>query len=104
MAGTVHDIVFLLDCDDTLLDNDRVQADLGERIEMMFGAEGRTRYWQEFEHLREQLGYVDYLGALQRCRNPHSGDPRLLQLANYLLDYPFAERLYPQALQTLTHL
>lgn len=100
--------VFLIDVDNTLLDNDRVIADLRARLEESFGAESASRYWVAFEQLRDQLGYVDYLGALQRFRAGESrlgmSDPRLLQMSNFLLDYPFADRLYPGALEALKHL
>ena len=98
------DIVFLLDCDNTLLDNDRVQADLSAHLEREFGAESRDRYWRIFEELREELGYTDYLGALQRYRVQAMTDPRLLRMSSYLVDYPFAERLYPGALEAIAHL
>jgi FMN phosphatase YigB (HAD superfamily) len=98
------DVVFLLDCDNTLLDNDRVQADLRAHLESEFGARARDRYWEIFEALRAELGYTDYLGALQRYRLGAKNDPRLLQMSSFLVDYPFAERLYPGALVTIAHL
>ena len=98
------DVVFLLDCDNTLLDNDRVQADLRAHLESEFGARARDRYWEIFEALRAELGYTDYLGALQRYRLGAKNDPRLLQMSSFLVDYPFAERLYPGALETIAHL
>jgi len=97
-------IVFLVDCDNTLLDNDRIQDDLRARLEQEFGAEGRTRYWDILETLRSELGYVDYLGALQRFRQQSGSDARLLRMSSFLLDYPFAERLYPGALDALARL
>jgi len=96
--------VFLLDCDNTLLDNDRVQADLRAHLEREFGAQNRDRYWEILEALREELGYTDYLGALQRYRLAAMNEPRLLQMSSYLVDYPFAERLYPQALAVVERL
>ena len=102
------DVVFLLDVDNTLLDNDRIIADLRRHLEHEFGAAGAERYWTIFEQLRTELGYVDYLGALQRYRDAidHDGDRdhRLLQMSNFLLDYPFADRLYPRALAVVAHL
>ena len=95
------DIVFLFDCDNTLLDNDRVQADLRSHLEQEFGVENSDRYWQIFEALRAELGYADYLGALQRYRLGATTDPRLLQMSAFLVDYPFATRLYPGALDVL---
>jgi FMN phosphatase YigB (HAD superfamily) len=97
-------IVFLLDVDNTLLDNDRVQDDLREHIEREFGAAARDRYWQIFEGLFKELGYADYLGALQRYRLDALTEPRLQRMSSFLLDYPFADRLYPGALETLAHL
>jgi FMN phosphatase YigB (HAD superfamily) len=101
-------VVFLLDVDNTLLDNDRIVADLRRHLEHEFGAESAERYWAIFEQLRAELGYVDYLGALQRYRDAidHDGDRdhRLLQMSNFLLDYPFADRLYPRALAVVAHL
>ena len=97
-----------LDVDNTLLDNDCLQEDIGSHREREFGAASRARYWAGFEALREQLGYADYLGALQRFRaeaaDAERSDPRLLLLSSYLLDYPFAQRLYPDVLAMLAHL
>lgn len=98
------EIVFLLDVDNTLLDNDRIAAELGEHLAQMFGQASRDRYWTLFEALRAELGYADYLGALQRYRMSVSNDPRLLLMSSFLVDYPFAERLYPGALNTVAHL
>jgi FMN phosphatase YigB (HAD superfamily) len=101
---TPADVVFLLDCDNTLLDNDRVQHDLRTHLAGEFGPESRDRYWEIFEALRAELGYADYLGALQRYRLGALNDPRLLQMSAFLVDYPFADRLYPGALRALEHL
>src|SRR6185312_4024048 len=95
--------VFLFDVDNTLLDNDAVQADLGAHLESEVGRAARERYWVIFETLRSQLGYADYLGALQRYREEDPDDMQLLRMAAFLVDYPFAERLYPGALRTLAH-
>lgn len=97
-------VSFLVDLDNTLLDNDRFADDLGDTLEQAFGARERDRYWSIYDELRESLGYADYLGALQRFRNGLENDPALLQMSRYLLDYPFAERLYPDALATVEHL
>ena len=96
--------VFLVDCDNTLLDNDRVHEDLQEHLAREFGEESSARYWKIFEELRAELGYADYLGALQRYRRDAMSDPRLLLMSAWLVDYPFAERLYPRALAVLGHL
>jgi FMN phosphatase YigB (HAD superfamily) len=97
------DIVFLFDVDNTLLDNDRVQSDLRDYLETNFGAEACDRYWQLFEELRSELGYTDYLGALERYRIEQLHNPRVLRLANWLVDYPFKDRLYPGALDAVRH-
>jgi FMN phosphatase YigB (HAD superfamily) len=103
-----QDVVFLLDVDNTLLDNDQVVADLQRHLEREFGAASASRYWAIFEALRSELGYADYLGALQRYRSEaerrRSDDPRLLQISTFLVDYPFAQRLYPRALDVIEHL
>jgi FMN phosphatase YigB (HAD superfamily) len=96
--------VFLLDVDDTLLDNDCFGADLGARLERAFGAAERDRYWSIYVALRDELGYADYLGALQRFRDGVEECPELLQMSVFLLDYPFADRLYPHALDAIAHL
>lgn len=101
---TEYDIVFFLDCDNTLLDNDRVQLDLSNHLESEFGRECRDRYWAIFEERRAELGYADYLGALQVYRRRHEWDTRLLTMSSYLVDYPFAERLYPGAFDVIRHL
>jgi len=98
------DVVFLLDCDNTLLDNDRVIDDLRAHLANAFGPESCDRYWAIFEALRAELGYADYLGALQRYRLGAMNEPRLLQMSSFLVDYPFAERLYPGALGVIEHL
>jgi FMN phosphatase YigB (HAD superfamily) len=98
-----NEVVFLFDVDNTLLDNDRVQDDLRNHLERGFGAESRDRYWAIFEELRAELGYTDYLGALQRYRLEDLCDPRLLMMSSFLVDYPFANRLYPGSLDVLEH-
>jgi FMN phosphatase YigB (HAD superfamily) len=97
------EVVFLFDVDNTLLDNDRVEKDLQRHIEREFGAESRDRYFAIFEELRADLGYADYLGALQRYRLEDMCDPRLLMMSYFLVDYPFANRLYPGSLDALEH-
>ncbi len=105
---TLENVVFLLDVDNTLLDNDRVQDDLRNHLEREFGAANRDRYWAIFEALRSELGYADYLGALQRYRGADEAqamdDPRLLLMSSFLIDYPFAEQLYPNAIAVIAHL
>ena len=96
-------IVFLFDVDNTLLDNDRVTADLKRHLEQQVGPERQQRYWQFFEELREKVGYADYLGALQNYRREYPRDPGLLAVSHFLLDYPFATRLYPDALDAVDH-
>lgn len=98
------DVVVLLDCDNTLLDNDLVQVDLQDQLAREFGAGCRDRYWAILEQLRVEVGYVDYLGALQRYRLDVRNDPRLLSISSFLVDYPFASRLYPGALDAIRHL
>ena len=97
------DIVTLFDCDNTLLDNDHVVADLRDHLEREFGAENRDRYFEIFEALRKELGYADYLGALQRYRLGANNDPRLLIMSSFLVDYPFVDRLYPGSLNVIKH-
>jgi len=97
-------IVFLLDVDNTLLDNDRIIDDLKVYLTRTFGDERQQRYWTIFENLRTELGYADYLGALQRYRAENLRDPDFLQVSFYLLDYPFADCLYPDALNVIEHL
>src|SRR5260370_11957873 len=91
-------VVFLVDVDNTLLDNDRIQDDLKIHLEREFGASARDRYWAILEELFRDLGYRDYLGALQRYRVEHPREPHLLSMSSYLLAYPFANRLYPASL------
>jgi FMN phosphatase YigB (HAD superfamily) len=97
-------IVFLIDVDNTLLDNDRIQADLKLHLERVFGAACRDRYWVILEQLFAELGYRDYLGALQRYRVEHPTDIHLLTMSSYLVDYPFANRLYPGSLDVIERL
>jgi hypothetical protein len=97
-------VVFLLDVDNTLLDNDAVSADLKRFLTLEVGQDREERYWAIFEALRQELGYADYLGALQRYRVEYPRDPHLLTLSSYLVDYPFPSRLYPGALDVVRHL
>ena len=99
----MHDVVFLFDVDNTLIDNDRIQQDLREHLEESYGRAARERYWAIFDELWVELGYADYIGALERYRAEKLHDPTLLRIANWLLDYPFAERLYAGALDAVTH-
>jgi FMN phosphatase YigB (HAD superfamily) len=96
-----HDVVFLLDVDNTLLDNDHVQNDLRDHLAGEYGQEACDRYWELFESLRVELGYADYLGALQRFRLERPRDVRLLRMSSFLVDYPFANRLYPGSLDVI---
>jgi hypothetical protein len=96
-------VVFLFDVDNTLLDNDRVIADLRRHLEGTVGHERQQRYWEIFEQLRAELGYADYLGALQRYRIENPRDPRLLTVSSFLVNYPFANRLYPNSLDVVGH-
>jgi FMN phosphatase YigB (HAD superfamily) len=98
------DVVFLLDVDNTLLDNDRFKADLDARLQRDFGADGRAAYWALYESERNRLGYADYLAALQAFREGRDDDPDLLRMSGYMLGYPFAERIYPGALETVERL
>jgi hypothetical protein len=99
-----HPVVFLVDVDNTLLDNDRVVSDLMRHLEREVGHERQQRYWAIFEELREELGYADYLGALQRYRVEHPRDPHLLTVSYFLVNYPFANRLFPNSLDVIEHL
>jgi FMN phosphatase YigB (HAD superfamily) len=94
-------IVFLVDVDNTLVDNDHIQADLRKHLEQQVGADSRDRYWTILEDLMAELGYRDYLGALQRYRVEHPYESQLMAMSSYLVDYPFANRLYPGALDVL---
>ncbi len=100
---TVNQVVFLFDVDNTLLDNDRITADLKRHLEREVGSERAQRYWTIFENLRSELGYADYLGALQRYRIEHPRDPRLLTVSNFLINYPFANRLFPNSLDVVEY-
>src|SRR5918996_4990296 len=93
-----NEVVFLLDVDNTLLDNDRVTADLRRHLEREVGYECQQHYWTFFEELRAELGYADYLGALQRYRIAYPRNPHLLTVSSFLVNYPFANRLFPNAL------
>jgi FMN phosphatase YigB (HAD superfamily) len=95
--------VFLIDVDNTLLDNDRVIEDMRRFLEKEVGEAQHARYWELFEGLREELGYADYLGALQRYRIENTNDPHLLCISHFLVNYPFANRLYPGSLDVVEH-
>ena len=95
--------VFLFDVDNTLLDHDKVTADLRKHLQQEVGAERAQRYWELFEEIRNELGYADYLGALQRYRLEHKRDPHLLPVSYFLLSYPFANRLFPGSIDAVKH-
>jgi FMN phosphatase YigB (HAD superfamily) len=96
-------VVFLFDVDNTLLDNDRVAADLQRHLVSEVGAEGAQKYWRIFEQLRTELGYADYLGALQLYRSKHPRAQQLLCMSDLLINYPFRERLFPDAIEVIEH-
>ncbi len=99
-----HPSVFLVDVDNTLLDNDRIQQDLKDHLERAYGCDARDRYWSILEDLFAELGYRDYLGALQHFRAEHPREVELLAMSSYLIDYPFAARLFPSVLKVLKRL
>ena len=101
---TTHPIVFLIDVDNTLLDNDKIQEDLKDHLECTYGRFARERYWRILEDLFTELGYRDYLGALQRYRSEHPREVELLAMSSFLIDYPFADRLFPAAFDVLKRL
>lgn len=103
-AAMASNIVFLLDVDNTLLDNDRIISDLREHLVQEVGREHADSYWACFEKIRTELGYADYLGALQRYRIEYPRDPHLLTVSRFLFDYAFADRLFPHALEVIHHL
>lgn len=99
----MHDVIFLFDVDNTLLDNDQLKNDLGAHVLSVFGKEAYDRFWVLYEEERIKHVYADFLGTLERFRLEHMHDPHVLRLANWLLDYPFAKRLYPGALDVVQH-
>jgi FMN phosphatase YigB (HAD superfamily) len=103
-SASVPNIVFLLDVDNTLLDNDRFGADLGVQLTALFGAEQRARYAEIDRGLRGDYGYADYLTTLQRFRDGLEGHPRILDMSDFLLEYPFKERVFPRTFEALAHL
>jgi len=98
-----HDLVFLFDVDNTLLDNDRMKRDLGDHVAQAFGPGAQDELWRLYEEERVKHGYADFLGTLERFRLAHLENPHVLQLANWVMDYPFIERLYPDALGVVRH-
>jgi hypothetical protein len=103
MRAAMTKVVFLFDVDNTLIDNDRVTADLRRYLNAEVGADRAAQYFEIFEELRTQMGYADYLGALQQYRVRNPRDPNLLALSSFLIGYPFANRLYPGSLDALEH-
>lgn len=103
-VSSYYPIVFLVDVDNTLLDNDRIQRDLKEHLEQALGLAALRRYWNILENLFTELGYRDYIGALQRYRAEHPRDVELLSISSYLLGYPFRDALFPAALGVLKRL
>ena len=101
MSDIVSDVVVLFDVDNTLLDNDRVQADLSAYLIADYGQDVRDRYFAIYDALFKELGYADYLGTVEKLRVERVHDRRILQMAKWLLEYPYAERLYPGALEAV---
>src|ERR1700735_4681253 len=99
-----YPVVFLLDVDNTLIDNDAIQRDLKDHLQQNYGRDARERYWRILEDLFAELGYRDYLGALQRYRAEHPREVELLAMSSFLINYPFADRLFPGALKVLKRL
>jgi FMN phosphatase YigB (HAD superfamily) len=99
-----HSTVYLVDVDNTLIDNDGIQQDLKDHLDRAYGPASRVRYWTILQDLFEEVGYRDYLGALQRYRVEHPRQVELLSMSSFLIDYPFAERLFPAALALLARL
>ena len=95
--------VFFFDVDNTLVDNDRVAQDLQKHLQKKVGERSAKRYWELFEELRGELGYADYLGALQRYRIEDPRDPKLLEVSYFMVNYPFANRLFPESLDAVEH-
>jgi FMN phosphatase YigB (HAD superfamily) len=102
-ADATSRTVFLFDVDNTLVDNDRIAADLRRHLQNKVGATLAERYWQIFEQLRSELGYADYLGALQRYRIELPREPKLLEVSYFMINYPFANRLFPESLDAVDH-
>ncbi len=98
-----HELVFLFDVDNTLLDNDHVERDLRQHLDQTFSPQARERYFEIFEQIRHDIGYADFLGALEKYRIEKMHDPRVLRMSIWLVDYPFAQRLYPNALDVVDH-
>jgi hypothetical protein len=99
----MHNVLFLFDVDNTLLDNDRMKDDIAEHVTHTFGEASNARLWELYEEERVKHGYADFLGMLEKFRLEHLHDPRALLLANWVMDYPFIERLYPDALGAVRH-
>lgn len=97
------ELVCFFDVDDTLLDNDRLKADIQQYLAGVVGLEQAKRYWEIYEGLRLELGYADFLGALQRFRTERPENTHMLEVALFMLEYPFAERLFPKALDVIKH-
>ena len=102
-ADSNPNIVFFFDVDNTLLDNDRVTEDLKQHLASKVGESSSKRYWELFEQIRTELGYADYLGALQRYRIERPRDPKLLLVSRFMIDYPFANRLFPESLDAVAY-
>ena len=100
----IPSVAFLLDVDNTLLDSDRVIADLMRHLDKSVGHALEQEYWTIFNRLRAELGYADYLGALQAYRNEHPRDLNILQVSSFLINYPFANRLFPNSLDVIDRL
>ncbi|WP_158744178.1 HAD family hydrolase [Acidisphaera sp. L21] len=97
-------LVFLVDVDNTLLDNDQFQDALKAHIAKVSGPAARDRYWEIQEHLFHSLGYRDYLGAFQTYRLERPEDVDAIWLSLFVVDFPYATLLYPGALELIAAL
>ncbi len=96
--------VFLLDCDNTLLDNDALKADLDVRLRAFLGESLVERFWVVYEGVRGLRGTVDFPLTFERFREDLPDGATLERVRSIIMDYPFAEHVYPATLSTLRYL
>ena len=97
-------VTFLVDVDNTLLDNDGIRADFEAHLLSAYGEAAREAYWTIQERRFAELGFRDYLGAVEEWWTDARRDPALLAFSEFILEYPYAERLYPDALDVVAWL
>ena len=101
----MHKLVFLIDLDNTILDNDGVKQDIEAKMLEILGERLAERFWHYYEAVRKDLDYIDFFETMMRLRDENPTDAAVVDEATgTLMDWDFCPRLYPRAIETVLHL